>query len=189
MAEKTHKKRVINLLPNKGDTVLNQFLSWSLSVGRLLVIITETLALSVFIYRFSLDMRIVDLHDKIKTESIIVQNFKDGEIIYRSLQAKLNNARHYDIIDDRPVTTLKDIIELGRNKITFTNIVATRDSVDIDVQARSADSLALFTQALKSYPQVQDVLINRVESKTSNGVVTVGITVKLKNTKELTTIK
>ena len=47
MAEKV-KKRIINLIPDKGDTLLSQFLSWALTVGRLLIIITETLALSVF---------------------------------------------------------------------------------------------------------------------------------------------
>ena len=182
MAEKTHKKRVINLLPNRGDTVLNQFLGWALSIGRLLVIITETLALSVFLYRFSLDMRIVDLHDKIKTDSIIVQNFKDGEVIYRNLQSKLALTKKYDQSDDHALTILKDVIELGRNKITFNNITATNESVDIEAQAPSAASLELFTQALKSYPEVEGIDINRVENKTSSSVVLVGITAKLKNT-------
>ncbi len=78
MAEKI-KKRVINLLPNKGDSLLDQFLSWALNIGRLLVIITETLALSVFLFRFSLDVQIIDLHDKIKAASRVVENFKESE--------------------------------------------------------------------------------------------------------------
>ncbi len=181
MAEKTHKKRIINLLPNRNDTLLNQFLSWSLSVGRLLVIITETLALSVFLYRFTLDMQIVDLHDKIKNESIIVNNFKDGEVIYRNLQSRLSSARQYDASDDHVVILLKDIIELGKNKITFNNISVTNDAVDIQAQAQSAGLLSLFTQALKNYPAIQGISINRVESKTSSSTIIVSITAQLKD--------
>jgi len=189
MAEKTQKKRIINLLPNRDDTLLNQFLSWSLSVGRLLVIITETLALSVFLYRFSLDMKIVDLHDKIKTERIIVNNFKDGEVIYRNLQSTLATARQYESDDDHVVTVVKDVIGLGKNKITFINVTATQDAVDIQAQAQSAGLLSLFTQALKSYPEVTGITINRVESKTSSSVVIVSITAQLRHTEKAPTAK
>ena len=184
MAEKKHKykKRIINLLPNRDDTLLNQFLSWSLSIGRLLVIITETLALSVFLFRFSLDMQIVDLHDKIKTESIIVNNFKDGELIYRNLQSTLALANQYDQSDDHTVTILKDIIELGRNKITFNTIKVTNDEITIEAQAQSAGLFSVFTQAVKNYPDVIGISINRVQSKTSNSTVIVSMTAQLKNT-------
>src|SRR5689334_11570583 len=99
MAEKI-KKRVINLLPNKGDSLFEQFLSWALTVGRLLIIITETLALSVFLYRFVLDVQIIDLHDKIKQESAIIDNLKDQEESFRNLQTRLLLAKNFDTKKD-----------------------------------------------------------------------------------------
>ena len=171
----------INLLPNKGDTMINQFLSWALTVGRFLVIITETLALSVFIYRFSLDMKIVDLHDKIKNESLIVQNFKAGEDIYRNLQARLASAKQYDTTRDDTLKILKDIIELGRNKVTFNSINVTTDSIQIQAQAQSSGILSLFTQNLRNYPKIRDISITRVENKTSSGVINIGLTAFLKD--------
>lgn len=170
----------INLLPNKGDTMLNQFLSWALTVGRFLVIVTETLALSVFIYRFSLDMKIVDLHDKIKNKSIIVENFKTGEDIYRNLQARLASAKQYDTNRDDTLKILKDVIELGRNKITFNSINVTPDSIQIQAQAQSSGILSLFTQNLRNYPKVKDISITRVENKTSSGIINIGLTAFLK---------
>src|SRR6185503_21080273 len=113
------KKRKINLLPNKGDKLINQFLSWALSVGRLLVIITETLALSVFIFRFSLDVKIIDLHDKIKNESQIIEGFQEGETTFRDLQTRLASAKTYDTTADKSLKILKDIIDMGRNRVTF----------------------------------------------------------------------
>lgn len=182
MVENKQKNRKINLL-QKNETFLNQFLSWSLTVGRLLVIITETLALSVFLYRFLLDMRIVDLHDKIRTENIIVTNFKSGEDTFRNIQSKLALAKQYDSSGSKILTILQDIVALGRNKITFTSIIVKTDVILITAQAPSASLLYNFTQSLKSYPDVTSVSIDRVENKPSLGIATVGITAKLKNNK------
>jgi hypothetical protein len=173
------KQRIINLLPNK-ENVLNQFLSWALTIGRLLVIITETLALSVFIYRFSIDMRLVDLHDKIKTTSIIVSNFKDGEDNYRDLHARLAFAREYDDSSDKTLKVLKDVVEMGRGRITFKNLLVTTNSIEIEAQASSVASLSLFTTTLKNYPEVTKVSVNRVENRTSSAQVTIGISADLK---------
>jgi hypothetical protein len=45
----------INLLDNKGKSFTEQFLDWALAIGRLLIIVTETVALAAFLYRFSID--------------------------------------------------------------------------------------------------------------------------------------
>ncbi|MBI5123487.1 hypothetical protein HZA75_06540 [Candidatus Roizmanbacteria bacterium] len=174
------KPRKINLIQTKNEGLFNQFLSWSLTVGRLLVIITETLALSVFLYRFSLDMKIVDIHDKIKTESLIVANFKTGEETYRNIQSKIALAKDYDHTGEKTLNILKDVIDMGRNKITFTSIIVKMDAILITIQGTSAGLLYKFTQDLKNYPAVDSVSVDRVENKPSSSLATVGITVKLK---------
>ena len=74
----------INLMPNRGDTVLIQFLNWALTIGRLLIILVETLALGTFLYRFSLDMQIVDLKDKIKVQRAFVTAYKSQRSLQKS---------------------------------------------------------------------------------------------------------
>jgi hypothetical protein len=182
MAEKTKiKKRIINLIPDKGDNLLSQFLSWALTVGRLLIIITETLALSVFLYRFSLDVKIIDLHDKIKSASIIVESFKDGEDNYRNLQARLGFIKEYDTKKDKSLTLLQDIIELGRDRITFKNLSVTVNSIEVEAQAPSAGALTAFVQGVKSHPEISGVSVNRVQNSTAEGLITVSIIAELKN--------
>ncbi len=181
MAEKTKiKKRVINLLPDKGDNLLSQFLSWALTVGRLLIIITETLALSVFIYRFSLDVKIIDLHDKIKSASAIVGSFKEGEETFRNLQARLSFIKEYDTKKDRTLTLLEEVIELGRNKITFKNLSVTITNIEIEAESPSAAALTAFVQGIKNHPEVTAVNIDRVQNSTENGLVTISIVAELK---------
>jgi hypothetical protein len=180
MAEKV-KKRVINLIPDKGDNLLSQFLSWALTVGRLLIIITETLALSVFLYRFSLDVKIIDLHDKIKSASVIVESFKDGEDTYRNLQARLGFIKEYETKKDRTLTLLQDIIDLGRNRITFKNLTVSVNSIEVEAQAPSAGALTAFVQGIKNHPEISAVSIERVQNSTANGLITVSIIGELKS--------
>lgn len=181
MANSMHE---INLLPNKGEGVLTDFLNWALTIGRLLIILTETVALGTFIYRFSLDMRIVDLHDQIKAESFIIRNFKSGEDTYRALQNRLALAKKYDSSNDIVVNTLKDIIELGKGNITFRSVLVSSDVIKIEAQAPTANSLALFVGALKKYPNVKSVSVDKVENKTSNAEVNIALTANLQTAKK-----
>jgi hypothetical protein len=176
MAENIH---AINLLPNKGGSLMDQFLAWALTVGRLLIILTETLALGTFLYRFSIDMRIIDLRDLIKNQSIIVANFKNTEETARDLQARLAFAQTYIAETDTAPSIFSDIIEMGRGKVTFRNLSISNASVKIAIQAPSAGLLNGFINQLKTHPAVTSVNISSVENMTSSAVVRMDITAGL----------
>lgn len=179
MAKESHE---INLLPRKGEGLVTQFLNWALTIGRLLIILTETLALGTFLYRFSLDMRIVDLHDEIKAQSIIASNFKPYEDIYRNFQDRIALAKKYDAISQVTPNVFGDVIEMGQGLVTFRTILIENDSVRIEVQAPSTASISTFVSKLKTYPEIVSVSIDKVENKTSSASINVGITAYLKPT-------
>lgn len=172
----------INLLPSKGEGILSQFLSWALTIGRLLIILTETLALSTFIYRFSLDMRIVDLHDQIRSESAIVANWKTSEDKFRNLQTRLALAKEYSATSDQIPKVFRELTEMGRGKVTFKSLIVSNDLVKAEIQAPSATALSKFVNAAKGYPLIESVSVDQVESKTSNATITVALTMQLKKT-------
>lgn len=169
----------INLLPNKGEHFLTTFLDWSLTVGRLLIIFTETLALSVFLYRFSLDMKIVDLHDQIKQKSFIVKSFKSSEDKFRNLQSSLALAKKYDSLQDITPSITRDVIALGRGKVTFHNVLIQSDLIKIEAQARTSNALSAYVNSLKHYPGITAISIDKVENKTTETTVTIGLTAYL----------
>jgi len=177
MAKDMH---AINLLPNKGGGLIAQFLEWALNIGRLLIILTEILALGTFIYRFSLDMKIVDLHDHIKAQSFIVKNFSNNETTYRNLQSRLLITKQYDSIGTRTPNLFKDIIEMGRGHLTFKSILIGADSAKIEAQAPSSAALTAFVNSLKKHDLIQGVSIEKVENKTSSALITIGVTATLK---------
>lgn len=178
-------KTTINLLPKKQEGLFEQFLGWSLTVGRLLIILTETIALGTFLYRFGLDMKIVDLHDQIKANSFIVQNFAPEEKTFRNLQARLLLAKKADASSSRIPTIFTDIVKMAQGKITFQNILIAQELIRIEAQAASVNDLSNFISSLKTYPSVQSLSIDNVEDKPSKAVVVVSITAYLKTDNRL----
>ncbi len=170
----------INLLPSRGDTLLMQFLNWALTIGRLLVILVETLALGTFLYRFSLDMQIQDLKDKIKTERLIVTSFKSEEDKFRDLQAKLDLIKKISGVSENNPKMLSDVIEMGKGYVTFRNVSISTKVIQIEAQASSVAPLRAFIESLKKYPPVASVSIDKVENKTSSVAIIVSINMNLK---------
>ncbi|HSX09243.1 MAG TPA: PilN domain-containing protein [Candidatus Saccharimonadales bacterium] len=177
MAEKTTS---INLLPQNSDGLMTQFFNWALSIGRLLIILVEILALSTFIYRFSLDMQLVNLHDKIKSESFILDNFQSAETTFVDLQTRLSTIQQYSELGTRTANVFNDITTLGKNKVTFKDLVVNTQSVTIEAQAPSASSLTEFVNKLKQDPLITSVSVDKVETSPSNAQITVVLIAKLK---------
>jgi hypothetical protein len=179
-----NETKPINLLPGKDNAFLPQFLNWALTIGRLLIILVETLALGTFLYRFTLDMKIVDLHDQIKAQSTIVQNFAAQESVFRNLQARLDMAKKYGTTNNTP-KLFQAIVEMGRGQITFKNLLVATDSIKIEAEAPTAGRLSRFTEKLKNYPEIAEVSVDKVETKTSSAVVTVIISARVKQNPNL----
>lgn len=170
----------INLLPQKEESFMTQVLNWALSIGRLLIILTEMVALGTFMYRFSLDMQIVDLHDKIKGESFIVANFKSSETNFRDIQDRLATSKRYTEIGNNTARIFSDITKIGQGKVTFKDLTVTSKNARIAVQAPSGAALSQFVATLRNYPAITSIAVDKVTNSTANAAVTVSITATLK---------
>lgn len=170
----------INLLPNSANGLMNQILNWALSIGRLLIILTEMVALGTFIFRFSLDMQIVDLHDKIKAESFIESNFQDAETKFRDIQDRLATVKQYAPLTKTSTGILTDIISMGKGKVTFLDLSVSTQDIKIEVAAPSASSLSQFVDSLKNYPSITSVSVDKVDSDPASALITVTISAALK---------
>jgi hypothetical protein len=177
MAEKVS---TINLLPNSGESFVTQFFNWALTIGRLLIILTEMVALGTFIYRFGLDMQIVDLHDKIKAESFIVANFKDAETTFRDVQDRLITIKRYTSVGATTTSIFTDIAKMGEGKVTFKDLNVSTQTVKIEAQAPNPASLSQFVDSLKNYPSVSSVSIDKVENNTTSDQIIIAISATLK---------
>ena len=123
----------INLV-KKRESFTDKFLSWALSAGRVIIILTEVIALSAFLYRFVLDRQLIDLHAKIRQEQAIIAFSKASEDKYRNLQDRLSAATRFSKLGQDQVKVLKDILALSASNTTFSNI--TTSDTNIKINAR-----------------------------------------------------
>lgn len=170
----------INLVSGRRPHILDKVFSWSLSIGRGLVIVTEVVALGAFIFRFSLDRQIIDLHQKIKQEQNIVSFWKKNEDTYRNLQRRLTVANQIIQIDTKTTKLFTNITSLIPPDLVVKNISFASDSMRLDGSMQSVTSLSKFVNQLKSYPDVTSVSLDQLEDKTTTATITVGITITFK---------
>ncbi len=170
----------INLLKNDKNGIVERTINWALTVGRVLIIVTELIALGAFLYRFGLDQQLVDLRSKIKQEQTIVALQKQNEDTYRNLQDRLSVVSLADASMQKNSKIIKDVLGFTPVGMSFTNFTFTSDLLRIQANVNSVDALSSFVTSLKKYPEVSDVSLDKIENKTSNAAITVSITANLK---------
>lgn len=133
-----------------------------------MVILTETIALAAFLYRFTLDRQIIDLHDQIKAKQTIVNALSSEETKYRELQERLQQAK--SLSTNAPfipefstrVTNLAQKHNLGIKSFTLTDT-----NFYIEVTAISPKNLKDFITDLQSQKELSDISIDRIENRTT----------------------
>jgi hypothetical protein len=169
----------INLVKNKQIPLFEKFMNWVLTVGRLIVIVTEIVAVVAFIYRFSLDEKLVDLHSAIKQKQSIVSVLKNDESKYRNLQDRIALAASFSEKGIKTSRAITDIISLVPNATIINNLTINKDKASIDINTASLSSLSDFISSLKNYNGIKSISIDNIENKPSIGL-SVSITTMLK---------
>lgn len=170
----------INLAKNRGESFWDRFISWALTAGRVLVIITEGIALLAFLYRFSLDRQLVDLRDHIKQEQAILNLLKNNEATYRNLQNRLLLAKTTMGSTTQTTTVFEDFLKLIPSDMDVTTFQMTSDTVRMEGTLLSISSLRQLVDSLKAYPLVSSVSLDRIQTNTTSATVSVTLGVSLK---------
>jgi hypothetical protein len=175
----------INLLRSTQSHRWEKIMQWALSTGRFLIILTQTIALAAFVYRFSLDRQIIDLADSIEQNQAIVSFYKDEEARYRNLHERLTVADTLMKNEDKKTGLLQKFVEIARGNVVFNAITLNDKTVLLEVSTTSTTALSKFLAGIKTLNEVKRVSIDRAENKATNGMVVVSVTVDLKNGKEV----
>lgn len=129
------KKKIadINLIIKDqfGTSYYEQLLSWTLTYGRYIVIITQIIVLSVFFLRFKLDRDQTDLKEAVTQKQAIVESISDLETEIRRVQGKLGNIAQitenqevipnilYFLQENIPSDTILSNLSLSLEKVSF----------------------------------------------------------------------
>ena len=140
----------INLLKRDKSETLEQIINWSLTIGRILIISVELIALLAFLYRFSLDTQLQDLNTQIKQRQTIVAFQKQNENTYRNLQQRLKLVSDTSSSAIQTVKTYYDILSFAPAGMTFNNSTLSDNTISIEANITSIAPLGIFTNILKN---------------------------------------
>lgn len=139
------QKRKITLLPQEGfdKTPLGRVLTWTLSAGRTIIIVTELIVIMAFLSRFWFDRNLTDLNDQIKETSSLVQAQKSFENQFRNVQERIVQVRETE--KKQETTKLAEII---MSKVPPN---ARLDKVSVENQETQVTGLALSEGAIELF--------------------------------------
>lgn len=175
------KSASINLIKIDKNQLTNQFVSWALTIGRVLIIVVEIIALTAFIYRFILDNQLRDTNSKIKQEQEILIAQEQKEANYRNLQDRLTLESSIVNQGKEKIKLFKDIIGLAPQGVSFTNFLYSNNEINIQLNTGSVFPLSIFVNSLRTYSLTDSISIDLVENRTASAVISVGLTINLKN--------
>ncbi|HVZ67468.1 MAG TPA: PilN domain-containing protein [Patescibacteria group bacterium] len=182
MANSPHVK--INLIGKSEVSFRDDILKWAISVGRIIIVVTELVAVGALAYRFTIDRKIVDLHDQIKKADLFVEAQAAKEADYRSIQNRLANIKTIDTDAENKISIMKEILaSMSTGDFSSTNLTVSQKSININGVAFSIFPINNFIEELKKNPNVTSISLDDISS-TDEGVK-FKMTIELKQTTNL----
>jgi len=177
MANSPHVK--INLIGKQKLSVTQDFIRWGAQIGKFIIVGTELIALAALLYRFSVDRKIVDLHDQINTEQQLVEAQKPKEDIYRGIQARLEDVKKIQTQTKAKLDIMNSVIAaISTGDFSSTNLSVDLNSIEVDGTAYSIFPINAFINDLKVNPNVTSISLDNVLS--SNQGVSFKINIGIK---------
>lgn len=160
----------INLVKKKETASFDKFINWALSIGRLIVITTEIIAIATFIYRFSLDEKLGQLHEDINQKQKQLSLLKRDEENFRNLQDRLDLASNFSEEGAKVYKIFQDIVNFTPEDLKYDNLTLRKNRTAIDISVASIPSLTEFVNSLKSYSKTKSVSIDNIENRPDVGL-------------------
>lgn len=173
----------VNLAKNRGKHLSDRIIEFALSIGRVLIILTEAIALGAFLFRFGLDRQLVDLHDRINQEQAILLLLKNNEQTYRNLQDRLVLSDTVSTIDSTTAQIVTTVAGMIPSDMNLTLLSFNTTNMKIDGTISSLVSLSSLINKLQSNAAIDRVSLDKVENRSSQGIISISLTVYLKPSK------
>lgn len=166
----------INLLFKEGfeHSMTGRVLSWAVSAGRAIVVLTEVIVIAVFLSRFWLDRTLTNLNEDNDKKKAQVELSKSFEADFRDVQTRLVS---YKAIASRNFTVSNVVEEVGQylpEDIVLTSVNVNEETIELKGRAFTDGGLAILLKAIgdsKKYASVGLVDITVTSGEASFGFV------------------
>lgn len=136
------QKKQITLLPKEEVTTLGRALTWALTAGRIIVVITELAVILAFLSRFWLDRTLTDLNEQIEQKVNLLRANQAFEGQFRRSQARLTAIREIwsqpdfanltkTVLSRVPPEVKLDQVSVSRSDLQITGTSLSEEGVEI----------------------------------------------------------
>lgn len=162
------KKQVnINLIikDQTGNSISEQFLSWILTYGRYIIIITQIIVLSVFFFRFKIDRDHTDLKELVTQKQAIIESLSDVETEIRRVQGRLVNIRTISNNQDALIKVIRFLQQRIPTDTIFSNLILTTDRISFQATSGNLRSFSYMLGQLQQDKKFSEVNLQDMNRK------------------------
>jgi hypothetical protein len=183
-------KKEISLLPESENprSFSARFFKWITTTGRVTIILTELIVISVFISRFWLDRKNSDLSEISRQKQAILESTIPFEKEFVQLQQRLtyikdfysNQPDYSQQIDSLITSTPEDLFydDISVSKDEKSNLI----TINTSLIAFREESIVSFITNLMLNPDIDQVNVNKIEKKEKENTYSILITLFFKLT-------
>ncbi|MCL4339068.1 hypothetical protein M1271_05255 [Patescibacteria group bacterium] len=160
------KKKVnINLIVKEDvdESFSGQALSWALTYGRYIIIITQIVVLSVFFLRFKLDRDHTDLKDSVSQKQALVESISDLEGNIRQVQAKLAYIGQVTNNQDAILKIIRFLQNLTPSDTVYSTLSINATSLSFNATSGNLRSFNFFLRQLQQDNKLTEVTLNDIQ--------------------------
>ena len=166
-------KKELSLLPESENprSFGARFLKWITTTGRVTIVLTELIVISVFISRFWLDRKNSDLSEIVRQKQAILQSATPFEVEFIKLQERLSYVKSFysnqpeygkqisSLISSTPADLFYKQLSISVDKKTKITTIST------SLIAYKEESIVSFITNLTLNPDISQVNISKIEKK------------------------
>ena len=184
-------KKEISLLPESENprSTGARFLKWITTTGRVTIIITEFIVISVFISRFWLDRKNSDLSEILRQKQSVLESIVPFEKEFVSLQQRLAYIKDFYSSQPEYNKQIDSLISSTPHNLFYENISISKNekskstTINTSLIAYREEDIVSFITNLMLNPDIEQVNVNKIEKKEKENKYSVSITLLFKEVK------
>lgn len=181
-------KKELSLLPDSANprSFGARFLKWITTTGRVTIIFTELIVISVFISRFWLDRKNSDLSEVMRQKQFILQSLTPFEDEFTQLQQKLTYIKNFYSNQPEYSQQLNSLISSTPQDLFYQNISIAKDekikgiTINTTLTAYKEESIVNFITNLMLNSDIDQVDVKKIEKKEKENQYSISLTLFFK---------
>lgn len=162
------RKIGINLTGEGKRLLTRVFATWTINIGRIIIVTTELIALSALFYRFVIDREIIEIQDLIQNKERLVKSYEQKEKEFRDIQSRLSLVKSLTNPTDKIISALNIIdTQLDNENFEVKQISLNKNVLEIDGLTFSVFTLNTLVEDLKRIDEISSISLEKIDTKES----------------------